>query len=1567
MPAARPQDYFKNDGLFAGAYFDRVLANPGLPSGYHLPADAALKLNRLRALWRSQRPNLIRDVRATGKVSRQPYVGLPPNYEPLPGNSESQVENQLILQVCTDILGYSVVQNRHLMLQGAAAEGIEPRQRPDMVLFPDADTHTRVTQRFGGADGGAAKTPDGVAFCRSASFILDAKRFNKGVGADEDVERTSKRQRVDATAMQDVQQVARYLQGYDKRWGVLTNGRSWRLMRQGRDHAHLRFDLVLFLEDLGDREPDESDLLIFGLFWHLFGKPAVAGGYLDALERESEATNRRVREVLREQAHRAVESIARGFWGCADNGGLGLTVAPTLPPQAELDHLREVSLTLLYRLLFVMKAEAQSLLPMRDSHGALSNYARRRSSESIYRSLVEMPVEDRARFSDTYDKLQSLFRDIDMGSASFGIPAYNGGLFDPEKHPELTRWKLLDASLFEVLTSLIYLDGNTREAVPYADLDVRDLGDIYEGLLEQRLTAALTDPPSLHLRNQRGERKGSGSYFTPDALVDHLVRRALTPLLEACGDDATKVLALRVLDPAMGSGHFLVKAVDVMADHLTVRCDPIDADAPRDNGPAERAYWKRRVVESCLYGVDYNPMAVELARVSLWLHSAEYGRPLSFVDHHLKVGNSLVGATLDRLSAPGLRYKSTKGGGRWVPAAPPPVEVVPQTQAPTPSLTPAKKPGKRASVPVAQIALPFPIDTNLFSGILGSIRSILARPSNSAQEVKAKSVDYARAVERRLAAHRLLADLWCLQWFIGEPNVELVNAYEHPDGLYAKVKRICGQQLDERREAELAELQTHPLVQRLQAARIGGYGPRLESFVHWQLTFPEVAFGADGAAVAGFGFDAVIGNPPWDRLRPERRHFYGPYGRPDEGPAWDVANTQGASLERLIQRLHKLHPGLEDGWAAYEQGITSLNEHLRTSGVYTRQVVELDGKKTGGDPDTFRYFVERAFHAARSGGRVALIVPGTLWQAEGCTGLRQLLLSDVTTEEIYVFENYRKWAFEIDSRFKFTTFVATHRAPGPNHMLPAAFMLRDLRVVHGKLPERVVRLSRALVERLSPGTLSLLDLQGDADAQLVRKLHAEHPALGDSQGGWGARYRCELHMTNDAWRFKSRDWMKSRGFLRVCPEPTPNGWTQRQEHGSKSASYPSPLPLGGEYWVAADAAWYQERGYVRQEQAVGDGVREVFVHPDDLRAPALREVPAAQQHQILPGERYTALYEGRMVHNLDHAQKAYVRGEGRRAVWEDAELNKKQLCPRVFVCSSELAGGSALRVGFCDVTGATNERSTLAALIPQHHFAGNKVPTLVTDSVSTSILLAGVMSSFVWDWALRFRISTTMNWTYVSRVVLPSLSAFEGANGQRLRECILRVNATTPELASAWNEVFPSSPWTYESAERDPWRRGVLRAEIDAIIAELYGLSVPEYARVLTGFPLLDRDQPALTGDAFVTDASVARPSGAEGVAWEQNTFGVFERKPRSFITRDLALLTFMRRRGYAPPQDLHEFFTTQVGLDPDGPLSKFRIGSERDLIDRVSAAKALGAVPYVPSGRGGVEQEAAEEVEEEG
>ena len=178
-----------------------------------------------------------------------------------------------------------------------------------------------------------------------------------------------------------------------------------------------------------------------------------------------------------------------------------------------------------------------------------------------------------------------------------------------------------------------------------------------------------------------------------------------------------------------------------------------------------------------------------------------------------------------------------------------------------------------------------------------------------------------------------------------------------------------------------------------------------------------------------------------------------------------------------------------------------------------------------------------------------------------------------------------------------------------------------------------------------------------------------------------------------------------------------------------------------------------------------------------------------------------------------------------------------------------------------------------------------------------------------------------------------------------------------PWLAEAWNAVFPDQPWTYGSAERDPWERGVLRARLDALVADLYGLSTAEFGLLLTGFPLLDRDQAVLEGDFFLTEGDERSRKGPQGERWDEVEGQVMELQPRSFITRDLALLTCFQRRKEPLPEDLEAWYRDTVGLDPKGPLSRFRIGKFRHLKERVLQAKKAGAVAYQPSG-GGEEEE---------
>ncbi|MEE4355703.1 MAG: N-6 DNA methylase [Desulfococcaceae bacterium] len=1531
--------YIQNSGLFNGAYFSRVMSDTSFPRKRELPPDGRKRLKKMLEIWLEVRPRLVRDLPESQALSK-PCAGLPPLLEPLKNVSEKSVESDFILPVLEQVLDYSCDKEKSLILTGLPEKERKKKKndRPDLILFREKKLHNAAVKNASRKK----KTADALTFCRDADFILEVKKFSKGIGADEETE-----QGKDTNAAEDIDQAERYTRGCGKNWGILTNGRSWRLMRKGKILEHLRFDPVLFLEELYMREDTvqkglvreaaftDADMETFCLFFSFFGHPAVGGGYLELLYSEGEADTRRVKDILRENAYAAVQIIAESFRRFPGNS------YPEKPSQEVLDHLRELSLTFLYRLLFILKAEAQGLLPMKTETGGDTVYAAEISTWAIFSRLRDKSEDILKSSSTGFDRLRRLFELLNSGG-EYGVPAYDGGLFDPEIHAELEKLRLNDDALYAVLNRLIYLDEKGQsEPVPYADLDVRDFGDIYEGLLEQRLILEKTGKEySVSLRNRKGERKASGSWFTPDGLVDHIVRETLTPLLEKCKADPRKILALKILDPAMGSGHFLVKTVDVMAWHLTLNCAPIDKGVPDDKGPPEYAYWKRKVVENCIYGVDVNPMAVELAKVALWLHSASLCRPLSFLDHHLKCGNSLVGADLRKVARPGMGSRELKSGTVWIPL---------EQQEETPSSSGGGpgwgKSGKKKKKQSRQIELPFPIDTELFSGITDSVREILKRPSNTAAQVKSKQRDYLMSVNRRLEAHRILCDLWCAQWFLADADKEGVSVYESPRGLYARVKKICGITDEKQRMSETEKVKKHPFVKKTEAARREGHGPRPMRFFHWQIEFPEAAFSEEGELKENFGFDAVTGNPPWDKIKPAKRDFYGAFHE-------EVANRQGTSLNSLIEEMEKESPDLEAEWQKYEKMCYSLTAYLSQCNDYKYQTAIVEGKKTGGDPDLFRYFTERAGQCVRKGGHVGLVVPCTLWQGQGCTGLRRRIFGDYTVLGLYTYENYRKWAFGIHSSFKFSTFLFSAELPPENHSFPAAFMLRDTQVLAGGLPERVIRLSPDYIKSVSPSSLALIDNRSDAEARFIQKIHENHPLLGDAAGGWDAIYRRELDMSNDSWRFKTGEWMKERGFTQVLPRKQEDGtWTQ-EKSGPVTAVLPEPLPDGGEYWVSADADWYRQRGYMEDQTEISGKKLTFFIAPEDADlAKSKKFDPKKDYRRIFPSEIYTALYEGRMVHLFDHSQKRWLHGEGRKAIWEDIPVTEKILQPRVFLCKTETGKETKPRIGFCDITGATNERSILAAVIGPDSFGGNKVPCLMTDSLEKSLVLLAVLCSFCSDSLIRLRISTNLTWNFLSNLAVPAYSGIPEDTKKTICRLGAELSCTTPELAGVWNTVFPDDPWTYHSAERDLWKRAEIRAKLDAIVAELYGLTVEEYAVILTGFPLTDRDQPPLPGDVFLTEGNEdSRNRGEEGKDRMETEWGIFECKARSFITRDFALLTYMKHKKYPIPRKLDEWYREKADFDPEGPLSRFRIGEIRDLIERVETARKKGAVPYIPT-----------------
>jgi hypothetical protein len=540
------------------------------------------------------------------------------------------------------------------------------RQEPDYLLFADEKTKEEVFNA------------DRVTQYQGAIGLMEAKM------AGHPLDTTSKK---DTPGRFPHQQVRDYLYAASDetgqpffRWAILTNGGVWRLYcRDAHPSAYFQFNLA-------GRPPIFCSYENFKIFLALFQSAVFAPRdgvcALDEVRNEAIQYQSELEGNLRKRVFAVLEDLANGFWRYPGNN----LTAEDLPA------LYDNCLIFLYRLLFILYAESRGLLPVRPSGaGSNRNYRERYSLQRLVPHLKRASQYQSDDFTKLYEELLELFHlingDQPARNRACAVPRYNGGLFNNKEHPRLEHWRIGEESLAGVLRDLIFSGipaGRKGQAefdwgtIDYADLEVRQLGDIYEGLLGGHLEL---ENGRLALRGERAALQATGTFYTPDFIVRYLVEEALRSLIEEieCTEPvraarneerkdnsfALAVLKLNILDPAMGSGHFLVRATEWLAyrivDHPTTKFQIETVPPGLSQEQAEIAYWRRRVVESCIYGVDYNPLAVELAKLSLWLTCISSDEPLNFLDHHLSPGNSLVGARLHELG--GL----PRDDGRQVP------------------------------------------------------------------------------------------------------------------------------------------------------------------------------------------------------------------------------------------------------------------------------------------------------------------------------------------------------------------------------------------------------------------------------------------------------------------------------------------------------------------------------------------------------------------------------------------------------------------------------------------------------------------------------------------------------------------------------------------------------------------------------------------------------------------------------------------------------------------------------------------------------------------------------------
>ena len=791
--------------------------------------------------------------------------------------------------------------------------------------------------------------------------------------------------------------------GWGARWCLCVSGPAVRLADSQRTYSRrfVEFDLQIAIEN------DRTFAAMWGLLRAaaLFHSHAGDGPVLDRAVALSEQHRVTVRDSLQVGVEEALTCLTRAFLSARAR-------RRTLALRSPVSACADESLVIIYRILFLLFAEARGLVPhwhpvFRDGY----------TVEALRTEIERLP-----RPRGLWEALQAISRLAHRGchAGSLRVPAFNGRLFSPVHAPLADVLPLDDGAVRQALLALTTRPLRSkqqpgRERIAYGDLGVEQLGGVYERLLDFKLPEHSSARPAT-----RERRKATGSFYTPRSLTEYLVRRSLAPLVHDASPD--QVLTLRLVDPAMGSGAFLVAACRYLAiayESALIR-DGVATTA--DLTEADRAGFRRAVAQRCLYGVDINPMAVQLGRLSLWLATLAADRPLTFLDHRLRSGDSLVGASV------------------WHVLRQPP-------------------PGRRTRDRPA--ALPLFEDDEL-GGEIGSavtVRMELALgPGDTLDQVRAKerALAHLDGVDSRLQRWRRVADIWCSGWFQDDQDrLALRTAFRTlMDSVLTGRSALSGR-----------------TTERLLRAADAVAAER--RFFHWALEFPEVFHDGDGQARPDGGFDAVIGNPPWEMLR----------------------GDHGSTSTRRNARVSG----------------SRVSDFVRSAGVYQWQ--------GDGHVNLYQLFVERALALVRPGGRVGLIVPAGFATDHGCAALRRAVLERSRIDTFHGFEN-RDGLFPIHRSLKF--LLMTGEVGRATAAIPGRFGLRRAetldRLADTGDDQRAVPLTRTFLERVSGPQLVVPEIKTAADLEIVTTIVFGAPQLAHPDG-WQVTFGRELNATDDRRHF----------------------------------------------------------------------------------------------------------------------------------------------------------------------------------------------------------------------------------------------------------------------------------------------------------------------------------------------------------------------------------------------------------------------------------------------------------------
>ena len=1266
--------------------------------------------------------------------------------------NEAFTEQDLIRPIL-ELLGWTA----YMPQQGSARN----EDIPDHLLFEDEWAKARAASRKKPADR-----------FQDALLIEESKRY--GLPLDY----RDKEDKVQTNSPHG--QILRYLStaGYatdDRiRWGILTNGAAWRLYdnrTRPRSGAYYEVDVPAILE-----ENQQDELRTFFL---LFRRQAFTLG--------EGATTTFVETALAE-GRRYEERVAKDLSGVVFRKTYpSLVTALAEKSDAPLSEVRDAALIFLYRLLFVLYAEDRGLLPVNDARYA--DYGlRKRVRDGIARRMAAHGI-----FSDKstvfYDHLASLFTQIDQGDQSIGLPPYNGGLFSTDAAPLLQTVKLADSVIAPVVYGLSHTNGAPSivpgtgriEAKPrfvnYRDMSVQQLGSIYERLMERE--PVREDDGTITVRPNPYARKDSGSFYTPQELVDLIIDQTLKPLaeerlraFEATAkelksdrrpkaqrraeleelDPAEAVLELKVLDPAMGSGHFLVSAVDFLSDYisdlfeytaevpdwlnggyespLVKRIAAIREDIVKrateshwimdESQLTDQAIIRRMVLKRCIYGVDKNRLTVELAKVSLWLHSFTVGAPLSFLDHHLRCGDSLIGLRVAEAS----QYLS-EWGGLFATSAIAGAESAAELMHDIEDMSDADVAEVETS---ATLFREVGQTTSDLRGLLDFVCGL--RWQTAGMKVKQRKDFEAPLVETLSQDPDNTFDL-----LANGPNGASSSSTSAFSAMWTESKSIADR----------------------------------ERVLHGEASFPGVWQGWQDDRPKG-GFDAVIGNPPWDQIeQPEVEWF----ALRDEEIA--LAPT-GAIRKALIQERKESGDPLALDYETARGNAAAVRVYVRSTKGYPFF--------STGRINLYSLFVERAMNLVKPDGFVGLLTPSGIYADKTAAKFFKSVSTSGRLASLFDFENRKIFFRDVHASFKFCaiTFGGQERTFDE---AACAFFLHDIETVTN--PDRSFPLAPGDFTKVNPNTGTAPVFRMRRDADITRRIYEQHPVLVDrSRGGqrraWPVRFMQGLfNMTSDSHLFRTAAQLDSDGFY----------------------------PVEGNRWKRGDDLYlplYQGR-MIHQFDHRANSVR---INPDNTHNPYLSEEVSDAQHAdpgFLPQSQYWV--------PAQHVEADIPRTRGHALGFR---LIARPTDVRTVIASAVPWAGFG---------------NSLPLLLPNSDGLGAR----------DVAWLEANLNSFGFDYFTRQKVQgNNLNWFIVEQLPVIARDGYDRLFGKKtagelVRDHVLRLTFTSDDMSPFASDLgYTGLPFVWDEEERRH-----LRARLDALYFHLYGLSRDDAGYILGTFPIVRR------------------------------------------------------------------------------------------------------------------------------